>query len=245
MIERSHYPYNPEGSSDEIRSSINQTRDNMDQTLDELGEKLHPKNLLDDCVGLFTSFTGTSSGQSTTSNQEIIQYASSIGKTLFHHIKNNPGPALMIATGIAWLIWNEMDEENDPQERRHGVPYPYDQSIVDARTGRPYDDPLYPELDTPYGSPASYEDPYEEPLADYPEEPISSEGYPYEPSRSSSSHIITSTTETSPSHVEVPQSYEKDLSTHEHDTMEDPSLKSGTIGGSTNMTRRSDKQSGD
>jgi len=39
--------------SDEIRSHIRGTRRDMDQTLDQLGERLHPRHLLDDVLDLF------------------------------------------------------------------------------------------------------------------------------------------------------------------------------------------------
>ena len=40
-------------SSDEIRSDIRGTRRDLDQTLDQLGERLHPRHLLDDVLDLF------------------------------------------------------------------------------------------------------------------------------------------------------------------------------------------------
>jgi hypothetical protein len=42
-------------SSEAIRSDIKGTRREMDETLDELGERLHPRHLLDDVIDLFSS----------------------------------------------------------------------------------------------------------------------------------------------------------------------------------------------
>ena len=40
-------------SSEEIRSDIKGTRREMDETLDELGERLHPRHLLDEVIDIF------------------------------------------------------------------------------------------------------------------------------------------------------------------------------------------------
>ena len=42
-------------SSEEIRSDIKGTRRDMDETLDELGERLHPRHLLDEVIDIFRS----------------------------------------------------------------------------------------------------------------------------------------------------------------------------------------------
>ena len=120
-------------SSREIEREIEHTREDMDHTLDELGERLHPKHLLEDVIDIFRS-GGSNSSASTRRAKEL-------GQQLARKVKQNPIPALLCGAGLAWLLL----EDDRPAERRDmhsqwdDLPE-HSGSFVDARTGEPYDE---------------------------------------------------------------------------------------------------------
>lgn len=118
--------------SRQIEQNIEQTRHEMDRTLDELADRLHPRHLLDGVVELFTSNDGRS--------QEWRHQMRRSGRQSLRKIKRNPIPALLVGAGIAYLM---MDDEEEPPRRRRiheqwdDIPE-HSGSFVDARTGQPY-----------------------------------------------------------------------------------------------------------
>jgi hypothetical protein len=71
-----------------LEREIDQTRASMDRTLDRLERRLTAGQLLDE----FLRFLGRSGGE--------------LGKSLGHAVKENPMPALLTATGIAWMMFS-------------------------------------------------------------------------------------------------------------------------------------------
>jgi hypothetical protein len=71
-----------------LEREISQTRAEMNDTLDRLERKLTPGQLLDQCLG----FLGKS--------------GSELGKSLGNAVKENPMPAVLTATGIAWMMFS-------------------------------------------------------------------------------------------------------------------------------------------
>ncbi len=145
-----------EERSDEIRRDIEHTRSQMDRTLDELDERLQPRNLLNDVLDWFQSSAKSGSGQAAESLQ-------SMGKSLVRQMRDNPVPTLLIGAGLAYLVFsNDEDEDHGRPLRRHTDINPeamegsYSGSFVDARTGEPYEaafaateEEVYCELDEP------------------------------------------------------------------------------------------------
>ncbi len=82
-----------------IRSNIADTRADMDRTLDELGERLDPRNLLDDLLDLFRS--DSSSGKDT---RRVL---GSAGRGLATTVRNHPVPSLLVGAGLCWLLVEE------------------------------------------------------------------------------------------------------------------------------------------
>lgn len=118
--------------SRQIERDIARTRDEMDHTLDAIGDRLHPRHLIDGVLEMFRSEGGSSN--------EFAVEARRSGKQLIRKIKRNPVPALLIGAGAAWLL---MEDETDPrrQDMRHqwdDIPE-HSGSFVDARTGEPYE----------------------------------------------------------------------------------------------------------
>src|SRR3954452_16309484 len=84
-------------STDEIRSDIKGTRRDMDETLDELGERLHPRHLLDDVLDLFRS-----SPSGNASRDQIARTSKRVGRTVATELKEHPLPALLVGAGLVW-----------------------------------------------------------------------------------------------------------------------------------------------
>lgn len=135
-------PYHDGPDSDQIKRDIDRTRAEMDQTLDELGERLSPRHLLDDVLDVFRGEGGACD------RQQIRQVARSAGRNLVRQVQRHPVPALFCGAGLAWLLLMEEDEDEYYARRRREFrrePRMYSGSYVDARTGEPYDLETYGE----------------------------------------------------------------------------------------------------
>ena len=93
-------------TSKEIEKDVNQVRSRMDHTIDELGERLRPKNLASDLVEAFLS-----SVNGDTTKQTMKNVARRVG-TL---VRDHPGPALLIGGGIAWSLMSLVDDDEDDE----------------------------------------------------------------------------------------------------------------------------------
>jgi Protein of unknown function (DUF3618) len=87
MNESTIYREDREKDSETLEREVNQTREEMNQTLDSLERKLTAGQLLDQCLKFF--------GKS----------GSEIGSSIGNCIKENPMPVALAATGIAWMIF--------------------------------------------------------------------------------------------------------------------------------------------
>src|SRR5690606_26303404 len=97
----------PEG----IEQDIRRTRSEMDETLDALGEKLNPRHLLD---GLIDYFRGPrSEGTGTRLKDEALHVAGRFSRNLMHQVAEHPLPSLLIGAGLAWLVYEQGEEEED------------------------------------------------------------------------------------------------------------------------------------
>lgn len=100
---------NTDRSSRKLHEEIRETRHEMDNTLDELGERLHPRHLLDDLIDLFRS------GGDPRRRQQVADTCRSAGQTAARSIREHPVPALLVGAGIAWWLFDEYadDDETD------------------------------------------------------------------------------------------------------------------------------------
>jgi gas vesicle protein len=103
-------------STEEIRTDIKGTRREMDETLDELGERLHPRHLLDDVFDLFRS-----SPSGSASRDQVARTSKRIGRTVANELKERPLPALLVGAGLVWWIVdaNSEDDEHEDAYLRH------------------------------------------------------------------------------------------------------------------------------
>jgi hypothetical protein len=81
---------------DAIRARIANTRTEMDRTLDELGERLDPRNLVDDVIDFFRS--------EAPSRQEARRALGSAGRRLATTVRSHPIPSLLVGAGLGWLL---------------------------------------------------------------------------------------------------------------------------------------------
>ena len=97
---------NPQ-SSREVHQEINRICDEMDHTLNEIGDYLHPKHLLDFVVD------SVRSGSAGSTKQTVREYAD----RGLQSIKQHPGPALLLGGAVLWYLMDQKDED-EPLHRR-------------------------------------------------------------------------------------------------------------------------------
>lgn len=103
-----------DGNSKEIMADIEQTRRQMDRTLDALGERLHPRHLLDDLLHYFRSRPNGNSN----SGERTKEVANQLGRTIVRSMKHHPIPTALFGAGLAWLIY-ESETEDDLDIEMH------------------------------------------------------------------------------------------------------------------------------
>jgi len=95
-------------SSDEIRSDIRGTRRDMDQTLNQLGERLHPRHLLDDVLDLFRS-----TPEGSASRNQLTRTSKRVGRIVAAELKEHPLPAVLVGAGLLWWIIDANTDDDD------------------------------------------------------------------------------------------------------------------------------------
>jgi ElaB/YqjD/DUF883 family membrane-anchored ribosome-binding protein len=105
--------------TDRIEADLNESRHRLNDTLEALGSKLSPGQMLDEVLGLAQGQAGAFAGK------------------LGRQVKDNPMPTLLIGAGIAWLMLNsrqrhhaEMSAEDWRSEHRY-------RSLEEARWATP------------------------------------------------------------------------------------------------------------
>lgn len=117
MNETENYKSNLTKDAETLEREINQTRAEMNQTLDALEHKLTAGQLLDQCLKFF----GKTGGE--------------IGSSIGNSVKENPVPFLLTATGVAWMMFGP-----DRSKRHSGY---YESGYSEERYAGTYTDDLY------------------------------------------------------------------------------------------------------
>ncbi len=123
-------------SSTEIRDEIDQTRRDIDHTLDEIGDRLSPRHVIDEILSAFRGSTPSTSNATAKITEKI---------------KRHPVPAALIGVGVAWLLMEEEEGQTPPRRRQ----WRRRERDVDFG-GQVHDDipPTFPESTSPpYGGP--------------------------------------------------------------------------------------------
>src|SRR5688500_2377553 len=134
-------------SAAQIQREIRETRAEMDQTVDALGERLRPRHLLDDLLEMFRGWGATSGTASTSSSASsgATDKLRDAGSKVIEKLGQNPMPAALIGAGVAWMLFDNGEKRSSRVRFGSGpigAPEPpmHSGSYVDARTGRPYDE---------------------------------------------------------------------------------------------------------
>jgi hypothetical protein len=96
-------------SSGQIAADIRETRSRMDSTLDQLGNRLTPRSLLNSAFDWWESPASGSQG-SVAARKAVVGLA--------RQARSHPMPALLIGSGIAWLISDAVGREDDTTRHR-------------------------------------------------------------------------------------------------------------------------------
>jgi hypothetical protein len=83
--------------TDRIEADINQSRHRLNDTIDALGSKLSPGQMVDEALGLLQGQAG--------------QFAGNLGR----QVRDNPMPAALIAAGVAWMILSKNQRHQEPK----------------------------------------------------------------------------------------------------------------------------------
>lgn len=106
--------------TDRIEADLNQSRHRLNDTLEALGQKLSPGQMVDEVLGLAQGQAG--------------EFASKLGR----QVKDNPLPTLLIAAGVGMLLMNRNQSSDgkhvSAEDWRHDRTY---RSIEDARWSTP------------------------------------------------------------------------------------------------------------
>ncbi len=141
-------PYAASTDSRAIHEDVARTRGEMDRTIDELSDRLRPRNLFDDLLGAIGLGSGDDEYEARHDNRGTGDYLKDVGKQaggkilggLGRTVRNHPFSATALTAGLAWLLF----DSGDKSEQRRRAPGnwrdlpEHSGSFVDARTGRPY-----------------------------------------------------------------------------------------------------------
>lgn len=98
-----------ERSSSQIKADIEQTRAQMDRTVNALSEQLNPRHLLDDVLDFFRS------GEL---REDARRFAGRAARKAFEQIKEHPVPSALAGAGLAYLIFLEGSKASRRREER-------------------------------------------------------------------------------------------------------------------------------
>jgi hypothetical protein len=117
-------PYSPTettADSDCIRANIQQTRQSMDHTLDELGEKMKPRHLFDELLGWLHLKQTEGHKLQPKAEAALHSVKQSCGRAA-HAVggvmRDHPIPTILVGCGVAWAIYESSHRANGGNERR-------------------------------------------------------------------------------------------------------------------------------
>lgn len=123
-------------SSEEILRDISHTRSNMDATLDELYRRLHPMHLLNDVLGFAQRSETKGRARSAAhrgresarragkrASESVERAAEAAGERashwsqqLWHEVRENPLPLVLMAAGVAMYVVNKRRDTGEEEE---------------------------------------------------------------------------------------------------------------------------------
>ena len=116
----------------EIRAEIEQTREDMSETIDAIQEKLRPGNIMAEAKDRVKSATTERVRQMADTASETAQQAyeqtRQVAGDLVEGARSNAVPAAMIGVGVAWLLVERFRENNRSADYRRGRSTSYGRS---------------------------------------------------------------------------------------------------------------------
>lgn len=94
-----------EARARELRAEIDQTRDDLSETVEAIQEKLRPGNVIAAATSAATGKVKHMASDAATTAEEYWDYSG--GTTLVDRIKSNPVPAVLAGVGLAWLAMSD------------------------------------------------------------------------------------------------------------------------------------------
>lgn len=117
-------------SSRQIEQDIERTRSEMDETLEQFRERMKPRHLVDEAIGMFQSYVGSGNGNGNGNGESdggVGQHlahgakdaATHVSHALFETVKCHPLPSLLIGAGAAWLIYEAASQNREWPDYQH------------------------------------------------------------------------------------------------------------------------------
>jgi ElaB/YqjD/DUF883 family membrane-anchored ribosome-binding protein len=101
-----HSDLDEHAGSQQIREHIEHTRREMDETLEEIGERLHPKHLLDYAL----DYVRSTSARATAEDAGVR--LRSVCNQMSTKVKDHPMPAALITAGLLWWLFERDDDDS-------------------------------------------------------------------------------------------------------------------------------------
>lgn len=96
-------------SAKDIEQEVERTRADMDSTIDRLGRKLSPQNLLDQFLSSFSGRERSADGT------EGIQSIKQAGRSVTKVVRKHPGPAALLTAGALWWAYQQASDDEPEQ----------------------------------------------------------------------------------------------------------------------------------
>jgi len=145
-------------SPEQIEADIRRTRAEMDQTLEELQQRISPRGLWDEVVGIFRKRRAKKAREARThppdANGGAGEMAKKVGRRTLEFVRDHPVPAVLITTAVTTLIYESANRRRSKSQGAskirsiniyRGEPTMYGGSHVHAQSGQPYREGEYGE----------------------------------------------------------------------------------------------------
>ncbi len=117
-----------------IRAEIQQTRDDMTETISAIQEKLNPQRIREEAIG---SVRRATIGRVEDAADDVTWKVKGAGNDVFETVKHNPAPAVLAAVGLGWLFMESRNRSGNRDMRRFSEDRrSRDRYYADERYGR-------------------------------------------------------------------------------------------------------------
>ena len=103
-----------------IRAQIDETRRQMDRTIDALGQRMQGRHLVDEALHLVRK--QTENGNMTHLKNQLKRSADTAVHSVIDTVKANPIPAALVGAGIAWYMYSQTRDDSQNNYYADGDP---------------------------------------------------------------------------------------------------------------------------